>query len=955
MPGLALQKQFVADCVATLLVADQDQFANQLKVEADQFLRSDIQRCLETADLLLHLSALNHNQWHRALGLRVKANAFCHGGLGEYRQAIVLYDEAAEIYREKGHVIFQAGTQYAKITALANLGHYDEALRIGQWAASIFEANQEWLLLAKLYVNLGSIYYRLREDNKALALYDNAFKLYQQFENDGDARSALARVEQNRIIVLRNLGRFDESIATSQRAYKMLRESGQQMEVVRAQQNLAATYFVLGRYNEGLALLDEAREAFLADGRQRDAIVIELIANDCLLQLRRFSDVLANCRRVRILFRELGARFEVGQSILNEAVAYAGLERFAEALTALAEARQIFVDEGNDVWVASTDLETAVILQHQGQYQVSFDTALACAGTFSAHKLPVEAAQAYLTAARAAIQLGHQTTANHLIATALPIAEDQHLPTLAYQIYYLLGTVARQQGDLPLARRHYDEARRQLEQLRGRLMIEFRADFLEDKQIVYEDLVEVCLELDEAEAGLHYAERAKSRALLELLAFRLDLSLEARTEADKPLVAELVQLREERDRLYRHWEGGEVTRERGRITAMAAGQQIAQQDVLAIEKRITDLWHKLLIRNADYARDASLWQVHTESIQPYLDAETTVLAYFIAKGNLLAFQVTREAVQVKHLSVPLAQLQRLLQLMWLNLRAVPKSTPDRLKLLNVNIQGILQQLHDHLIQPCAALLAGHKNLIIVPHGPLHYLPFHALHDGTSYLLSQHTISYLPSATFLSYGRAARAETCRLAAFGHSYNGRLPYTNDEARLIATGWQGEYWLEEATTLAQVQTAAQQCHILHLATHADFRPDNPLFSGLALADGWLTTMDIFNMRVPASLVTLSACQTGRSVIGGGDELFGLMRAFLSAGAASLVLSLWAVEDRSTMRFMALFYEDLAEGYSKGEALRRVQRCFVQGAVDAETADYYQHPYFWAPFYLVGDAGPV
>ena len=76
-----------------------------------------------------------------------------------------------------------------------------------------------------------------------------------------------------------------------------------------------------------------------------------------------------------------------------------------------------------------------------------------------------------------------------------------------------------------------------------------------------------------------------------------------------------------------------------------------------------------------------------------------------------------------------------------------------------------------------------------------------------------------------------------------------------------------------------------VLHLATHADFRPDNPLFSGLALADGWLTTLDIFNLRLDASLVTLSACQTGRSVIGGGDELLGLMRSFLAAGAASLV----------------------------------------------------------------------
>jgi hypothetical protein len=142
---------------------------------------------------------------------------------------------------------------------------------------------------------------------------------------------------------------------------------------------------------------------------------------------------------------------------------------------------------------------------------------------------------------------------------------------------------------------------------------------------------------------------------------------------------------------------------------------------------------------------------------------------------------------------------------------------------------------------------------------------------------------------------------------------------------------------------------------ATHGEFRPDNPLFSGLALADGWLTTLDIFNLRLQASLVTLSACQSGQSQVGGGDELLGLMRAFLYAGAASLVLSLWAVEDRSTALLMEAFYAKLAEGWSKGAALRHAQRQFIQDGVSQGDAAQrlYKHPFFWAPFFLVGDTG--
>ncbi|MCB0005204.1 MAG: CHAT domain-containing protein, partial [Anaerolineales bacterium] len=136
----------------------------------------------------------------------------------------------------------------------------------------------------------------------------------------------------------------------------------------------------------------------------------------------------------------------------------------------------------------------------------------------------------------------------------------------------------------------------------------------------------------------------------------------------------------------------------------------------------------------------------------------------------------------------------------------------------------------------------------------------------------------------------------------------------------------------------------------THGEFRADSPLFSGLALADGWLNTLDVFNTRLRASLVTLSACQTGRNVVAGGDELLGLMRAFLSAGAASLISSHWAVDDRSTAALMATLYRQLFAGAAKADALRQAQLELIREPVEG-----YQHPYFWAPFYLVGDPGAL
>jgi CHAT domain-containing protein/tetratricopeptide (TPR) repeat protein len=957
LPDLASQRRFLDEHVGLLAVEEQDEVAALLKKKADRFLRSDIQGCLDMAELILHMAELSGDSQQRALGLRARANAFGHGGLGLFREAVELYDEVAEIYRANDNVVYQAITQNAKLVPLARLGRYDEAIEIGRWAGRILEEHGELLWLAKLCVNLGIISRRMGEDVKALKLYDRACELYRQLEGDREASLSLARAEQNRGVVLRHLGRFEESLQASQTAFDLLSNSGQRIEAARAQQNLAVTYFVLGRYNEALELLDKVREIFRSDGRQRDAILVDLFISDCLLQLRRFDDVLIKSQQARVRFAEIETSFEVAQSILNEAIAYAGLARYRESFDALREARALFAKEGYSVWVASTDLETAVVMLHQGRTKEALETSLACAQVFEEHDSPVEKAQAQLVAARAAVESGQYERAHSLVTAALTVAQSQNIPTLLYQASYLLGALALVQGDLKLARVEYDRAAAEMERLRGRLMIEFRADFLEDKQVVYEDLVQLSLELDEPGEGLVYAERAKSRALLELLAFRLNLGVELRAQEDQPLIEELTRLRAKRDRLYRSWDSGEVTNERGETTVLTAGQQLARRDVLALEKRITELWHKLLIRNADYARDAALWQVRAEPIQPHLDRKTALVEYFIAKGQLIAFIVTHNGVQARRLPVKMPEIQRLLQLFWLNLRAVPKSSPERMGHLTVNAQGILQRLYQHLFAPLGDLLNPYQRLIIVPHGALHYLPFHALRDGDAYLLSQFEVSYLPSASLMSYERARQQEGQGLIAVGHSQDGRLPYTVQEARAVAARWPGEVFVEDEATLALVRDAAAECQILHLATHAEFRADNPLFSGMALADGWLTTLEIFNLRLRASLVTLSACQTGRNVVGGGDELLGLMRAFLSAGAGSLVLSLWAVEDRSTAQIMESFYAKLSEGCSKAAALRRVLLEFDHGhyAEDTKMAEVYRHPYFWAPFYLVGAAGPL
>jgi tetratricopeptide (TPR) repeat protein len=525
-----------------------DEVASALKDRADHLLRADVTSALSVVNLLYLLAECTRDPTHRCLGLRAEGNIRCIA-LGEYRRAIELYDEAAQLYQDQGRLVDRAQSMVGKLWALANLGRYAEAFQVGEWASRVLEEHGEWRTLAVLTMNIGIVHSRAGDDAASLEWFNQAELLCHRLNGDGSNLEFW--VQQNRAVALRTLGRFEEAVQAAKIAWEGLTRSGQSVAAARARQNLALTYFVLGRYNEALDHLDQVRDVFLADGRQRDAMRVELFVSDCLLQLRRFGEVLETCRRARSLFAELGTQDVVAQAIVNEAVAYAELGQYQQALASLAEARQIFEGAGNHARVAYADMESAALLLRQGRYKDCLALAETCATVFKDYDLTVEEVQAHLLASQAALALACHDQALRLVKDALRVAEARNIPHLKYQGHHLLGMLAAAQGDRQEALAAFDQAIEEVEQLRGRLMLEHRVSFLEDKAAIYEDIVALCLDLDQPLHGLEYAERAKSRALLDLLSFRLDLGIQARDRSDQALVEELTQLRTKRDQMYR--------------------------------------------------------------------------------------------------------------------------------------------------------------------------------------------------------------------------------------------------------------------------------------------------------------------------------------------------------------------------------------------------------------------
>lgn len=528
-----------------------------------------------------------------------------------------------------------------------------------------------------------------------------------------------------------------------------------------------------------------------------------------------------------------------------------------------------------------------------------------------------------------------------------------------YYKHYQLGKHLKQSGNPLGAQIEYQKAIHEVERSRNQLSIDQRSDFLVDKQSMYEEMVSLCIDLQQPAQALVYAEMLKSRTLHDILDMQINWGPHILNPSAQPGVAAFRYLRQARDQFLDAWQ---EFREKDVHSRMSIRLQspIIQQALTDFEQHIATLWQSLMVQSTFAMHEPTSSSIPLEVIRDYLESDTALVEYFVINEKFVAFVVTNSQVFAYRLPSTVAQTQLLLRLLQLNLKAVMYSTSENLESLTRNATQLLQRLYELLFAPLQQMVKPYTRLIIVPHGLLHQLPFHALYDGTAYLIEQHAISYLPCATLLHYCKQMNSvkhtgNHTKVVSLGYSAGGQLPYALQEAQQVAKLMQGQVFLEESATKAHLYTIGADCRVLHLATHGNFRDDNPLFSGLVLADGWLTALDTFDLGLHASLITLSACQTGCHVVEDGDELRGLIWAFLATGTSTLVAGFWKVEDQSTAHLMDIFYRKLADGWTKSEALRYAQLYMLKGdgVRNQHTEKIYGHPYFWASFFLTGDAG--
>jgi CHAT domain-containing protein len=374
---------------------------------------------------------------------------------------------------------------------------------------------------------------------------------------------------------------------------------------------------------------------------------------------------------------------------------------------------------------------------------------------------------------------------------------------------------------------------------------------------------------------------------------------------------------------------------------------VEQQDYTTAWNLSEDSRSRQLLDSVRGRADDSLGgRLSLAQLQGLLRPDEGVVEYHAVGDKLVVWVIRKDSFEGQALPLPQATLAK-------EVDDFRRSIIERRR----DVDTLGQALYAKLIAPLK-LGSGNKQakrLFIVPHGPLHYLPFQALHDGQGYLIAREAISIWPSASVGGqlWSRPNRAVSA-LLAFGNpatQENVPLPGAEREVKEVSELFkQKQIFVQQDATKMTFKLHANQSAVLHVAAHAEVDDVDPLFSKILLANdgqdrGLLEAREVYGLDMHSvSLVTLSACESGLGKVLKGDEIVGFTRSFLSAGASSMVASLWPVADNSTEALMTRLYQSMGEGADLMDAMRTAQ-------LDVQKQRRFAHPFFWAPFNVIGN----
>lgn len=856
--------------------------------------------------------------------------------LGRMEAALLALDVAAEAFVALGQPLHAAQAQVPKLMAWTLLGRHAEAASGGEQLLREFVRLGDKPSAAKVGLNLGNLQMR-RDDYRAAARhYREAAVLFARCRDAEHSVMADIGVGD----ALSSLGELDEAQRVYARA--RMRADHHRLPVLQAlvDESVALLELARGRFREALEGFEAARRRYDQLSMPQHLAIAEKQLGDAYLELRLLPEAAGLLQAALGKMQSLDMPDDAAWTLLQLARARWLQGHSGAALPALAQAAALFDAQGNAVGGAEAALLQAECTPHDGASGEALARAESAGQVFAAQGHVVAGLRAEVVAAELQFMRGDITAAQSRLKAALEHARELQLLLIQVQCLDALGRLAQTQGDLEQAEQRFGEAVDLFEQQRAALPgDELRSAFLANHLRPYAGLLQLALEVP---GGAHPAlvlqrlESFRARALGERL-------LQSVRPVDDPAT------RDQRARLGWLYRRAHARGDGGVPSAALADELRRAEQALLEAARRGRLLHGTGV--AELAPSSPLALAEPGSlaalpgtVQVLLRPGECLVEYGTSGDELFACVISHNEVRlVRRLAswsaVKLAVRAVRFQLDTLRHGAAPLAA--HLDTLERRVKLHLSRLHGLVWAPLCSALDGKHKVLVVPEGALGALPFAALHDGQRYLAEHIELAFAPSAQIACRTLAIPQRPVRHPLIVAD-TVRLVHAEAEARAVASAFPAATRLSGvAASAAGLRAATAGADLLHFACHAQFRRDSPMFSALMLADGPLTAESIEGLHIDAGLVVLSACETGLAGEHGGDELVGLVRAFMLAGANRVLASLWPVDDRVSAELMRHFYHRLLADCSASEALQAAQRAVMRA---------HPHPYFWAAHAVQG-----
>lgn len=893
---------------------------------------------------------------------------------GNYPQALALHDLARKLAQQLGD---QAGIARA-LNSLGNAywaqGDYEPAQAHFQQSLALSESLGDKAAVAGTLRNLGNLQFVQGNWEQAAELFRRGLQLS---ETLGD-RLGVARGLGSLGVVTDAQGDFAQALEYYQQGLQQFEALQDQGGIARTLGNLAIVYFEQGNYAQALNYHQRSLTLFETLGNQAgSARTLHNIAIVYTAQ-GNYAQALEYGRKSLALRETLGDKPGVAKTLAGIGNIYYEQGDYAQALAYYQRSLALREALGDKEGIADTLHNLGGIYYHQGNFTQAREYLQRSLEKSEAmnHNIGIITALGFLGSVYE--KQGQYDRALEYVERATTLARQRGEAETLRQLHYTAGTIQRARHQPALARQNFEEAINIIEAQRQQVAggEDEQQRFFESKVAPYHALVHLLSTQGQPAEALGFAERAKSRALLDVLhggrlAIQKAMTVTER-EQERRLKAQLTELNAQlqtntpgsppRNELKPRQEKARLAYEAFQTTLYAAHPELKTQRGEAPVIQAAEL--------------AALLPTSTSALLEYVVTEQATYLFAVTRNNAQQADVRVFTLPVTR-AVLAGQVERFRQ---------------QLASRELGFRTAAAQLYELLLRPAQTQLKGKTNLIIVPDDKLWELPFQALlTDRQRFLLEDAAIAYAPSLTVLREMSKRRPPTRRTAgpttllAFGNPLLNQMtveratlalrgeqfkPLPEAEAEVKALGQlygttHSKVYVGAAAREDKLKAEASGARVLHFATHGILDNAAPLYSHLVLSpaakeagqnkqakeDGLLEAWELMQLDLHADLAVLSACETARGRIGAGEGMIGLTWALFVAGVPTTVVSQWKVESAGTRELMLNFHRALnlpteaKQPAPKSEALRQAALKLLR---QRETS----HPFYWAGFVLVGDS---